>query len=142
MVQSSISLLLFAIFLFLSAIHLYWGLGGKWGANASIPTKRNGEKVMNPKPLDCFAVAIGLSAFGILVLVKAQFISWVLPPVILNYGIAVIAGIFLLRAIGEFRYVGFFKKIKNTTFGELDTKYYSPLCLLIGIMGIILKLLS
>jgi hypothetical protein len=142
MVLFSTGLLLFSIFLFLSVIHLYWGLGGKWVANATIPTNRNGEKVMNPKPLDCFVVAIGLSAFGIFVLVKTQLISLALPSVILDYGIAVITSIFLVRSIGEFRYVGFFKKIKNTPFGQRDTKYYSPLCLLIGIMGILLELLS
>jgi len=138
----SIGLLLSSIFLFLAVIHFYWGLGGKWGANASIPTKENGEKLMNPKPLDCFVIAIGLLSFGVLMLVKSQLISLLVPSVLLNYGIAVITGIFLLRAIGEFRYVGFFKKIKNTTFGQLDTKYYSPLCLIVGILGVIVELLS
>jgi len=80
--------------------------------------------------------------FATFVLVKTQLFSMALPTVILNYGVSVITGIFLLRAIGEFRYVGFFKKIKTTPFGQRDTKYYSPLCLLIGIMGILLELLS
>ena len=142
MAQFAIGLLLFSIFIFLSAIHFYWGMGGKWGVNASIPTKEDGENVINPKPLDCFVVAIGLSVFATFVLVKTQLFSMALPVVILDYGISVIAGIFLLRAIGEFRYVGFFKKIKNTPFSQRDTKYYSPLCLLIGIMGILLELLS
>jgi hypothetical protein len=138
----SIGLLLSSIFLFLAVIHFYWGLGGKWGANASIPTKENGEKLINPKPADCFVIAIGLITFGVLVLVKSRLISMMLPSVILNYGIGVIASIFLLRAIGEFRYLGFFKKIKNTTFGQLDTKYYAPLCMIIGILGVMLELLS
>jgi Protein of unknown function (DUF3995) len=142
MVLFSIGLLLFFVFLFLSLIHIYWGVGGKWGASASIPTKEDGEKVMNPKPFDCFVIAIGLSAFGVLMLVKAQLVSLVLPSVIFDYGVRLVIFVFLLRAIGEFRYVGFFKKIKNTPFGQLDTKYYSPLCLLIAIMGILLESLS
>jgi uncharacterized membrane protein len=36
-----IGVILFLLFIFLSAIHFYWGLGGKWGANAAIPTKEN-----------------------------------------------------------------------------------------------------
>ena len=142
MVIFAIGMLLFSIFIFLSAIHFYWGLGGKWGASASVPTNEDGEKVINPKPLDCFVVAIGLSVFATFVLAKTQLFSMAFPTVILNYGVSVITGIFMLRAIGEFRYVGFFKKIKNTPFGQRDTKYYSPLCLLIGIMGILLELLS
>jgi len=49
--------------------------------------------------------------------------------------------IFLLRAIGDFNYVGFFKKIKDTNFGKMDSKYYSPLCLVIAIMGFAVKFL-
>jgi hypothetical protein len=55
-----------------------------------------------------------------------------------KYGIWAIIVIFLVRAIGDFRYVGFFKKYRNTKFGKNDTKYYSPLCLLIGILGIMI----
>jgi hypothetical protein len=47
-----------------------------------------------------------------------------------------------LRAIGDFNYVGFFKKIKHTKFGKNDTKYFSPLCLTIGVLTIILELIN
>lgn len=35
----------------------------------------------------------------------------------------------LLRSIGDFRYVGFFKRARGSRFAELDTRFYSPLCL-------------
>ncbi|WP_222439555.1 DUF3995 domain-containing protein [Spirosoma utsteinense] len=38
------------------------------------------------------------------------------------------------------RYVGFFKKIKHTPFGKNDTRYYSPLCLLIGVLTLVVVL--
>ena len=42
-----------------------------------------------------------------------------------------------LRAIGDFRYVGFFKRVRDSSFARLDTLAYSPLCaglaVLIGI---------
>jgi Protein of unknown function (DUF3995) len=132
-------LLLFLIFIFLSAIHFYWGLGGKWGADAAIPTKENNEKIMNPKLFECFAVAFGLLGFGFFILVKSQILSFKLPNWLLNYGGWALSVLFILRAIGDFKYVGFFKKIKNTRFGKLDTKYYSPLCLAIGLMIMILS---
>ncbi|WP_281635816.1 DUF3995 domain-containing protein [Flavobacterium marginilacus] len=47
-----------------------------------------------------------------------------------------------MRAIGDFNYVGFFKKIKLAKFGKNDTKYFSPLCLIIGILTLILELIK
>ena len=44
-----------------------------------------------------------------------------------------LAGVMLARAVGEFRYVGFFKTVRNTRFGQLDTRFYSPLCLFLGL---------
>ena len=58
----------------------------------------------------------------------------------MDYGLWIIASVFILRAIGEFNYVGFLKKIKHTKFGQNDTKLYSPLCLTIGILIIIIAL--
>ncbi len=130
------------IFLFLSGLHFYWGLGGKWGVNAAIPTKENTEKVLTPKLFDCFAVAFGLLGFGIFVLIKSELILYELPAWLAHYGLWAISFLFILRAIGEFKYVGFFKKIRTTLFAQMDTKYYSPLCLLIGFLGILIELVK
>ena len=132
-----IAIILFLIFL--SSIHFYWGVGGRWGSEAVIPTKDDNVKVMMPGLLPTFIVAFGLSGFGLFILIKSELISLNLPLWLDNYGLWIIAGIFILRAIGEFNYVGFFKKIKHTKFGQRDTKYYSPLCLLIGILTIIIE---
>jgi hypothetical protein len=134
MLTTLIGLLLFSIFSFLSVIHFYWGLGGKWGANAAIPTRENNEKVMNPKLFECFVIAFGLLAFGLFILVKTQILPLSLPNWLMKYGLWVLSTIFILRAIGDFKYVGFFKRIKSTQFGQLDTKYYSPLCLVVGLL--------
>jgi hypothetical protein len=50
--------------------------------------------------------------------------------------------LFILRAIGDFKYLGFFKKIKNTKFGQNDTKYFAPLCLIIGILTLLVAVLT
>jgi hypothetical protein len=34
--------------------------------------------------------------------------------------------------VGEFKYVGFFKRVRGTRFATLDTLVYSPLCLLLA----------
>ena len=47
------------------------------------------------------------------------------------------AMIFVLRTLGDFRYVGFTKRIRNTSFAEWDTKLYSPLCLLMALLALV-----
>ena len=88
------------------------------------------------KKIDSAIVGIGLTAFGIFYVLKSGIFEYNLPEWIMKYGSWIIPIIFLLRAIGEFKYVGFFKSVKKTDFGKLDTKFFSPLCLIIGIFGI------
>ncbi|WP_367946795.1 DUF3995 domain-containing protein [Leptospira santarosai] len=45
-----------------------------------------------------------------------------------------LSAMFLFRAIGDFRLVGFFKKIRGTKFAKNDTAFFSPLCLLLSIL--------
>jgi hypothetical protein len=137
---SLISILLFLIFLFLSSIHFYWGFGGKWGKDAVIPTKDNNIKVILPGALSTFIVALSFLGFAAFILAKTEFLNISIPPFFEKFGLWIIAIIFQLRAIGEFKYIGFFKKIKHTKFGHNDTKYYSPLCLTIVVLIIILEL--
>ena len=48
-------------------------------------------------------------------------------------GPAAVGIVLLARAVGDFRYVGFFKRIHGTGFAIMDTRLYSPLCLLLGL---------
>jgi hypothetical protein len=48
----------------------------------------------------------------------------------LSYGLAL--GL-LARAVGDFKYVGFSKRVRGTPFARLDTWIYSPLCLLLAL---------
>ncbi len=138
-----IAIVLMVIFLTISGVHVYWGFGGQWGNGAVLPTKDDQIKVMMPGIFPTFLVAFGLLGFGIIVILNITELDVEIPTwlnIIRTYGLWVIACIFLLRAIGEFNYVGFFKKYKHTKFGQNDTKYYSPLCLIIAILSIILAL--
>jgi magnesium-transporting ATPase (P-type) len=135
-----IAMILFLIFLFISLIHFYWAFGGTWGSDSVLPTKENKEKVLNPSALPTVIVALGVLGFGLIVLIKSRLLALSLTSWLNKYSLWIIAGIFILRAIGDFNYVGFFKKIKETKFGKSDTKYFSPLCLLIGILILILEL--
>lgn len=136
-----LSILLSLILIGLGLIHFNWVIGGKFGFSESLPIKENGERVLNPKKIDSAIVGIGLTAFGIFYVLKSGLFVYDLPEWIMKYGGWIIPIIFILRAIGEFKYVGFFKSIKKTDFGKLDTKLFSPLCLIIGILGIIIHLI-
>lgn len=135
-----VSIFLSLAFLLLSALHLYWGFGGKWGKDAAIPTRADNSRVFSPGSLATFLVGIGLLAIGIFILVKAKFITISIPYFLDKFGLWIIGLLFIGRAVGEFNYVGFFKKIRSTKFGQNDTKYFSPLCMIIGILTIILAI--
>lgn len=126
----------------LALIHFNWFLGGEFGFSESLPTKENGERVLNPKNIDNAIVGVGLLVFSMIYLLKSGLIQVNLPNWIILYVGWIISAIFLLRAIGEFKYVGFFKKIRNTKFGELDTKFFSPLCLGIAIIGMLIEIIN
>ena len=135
-----ISILLFCVFLFLSSLHFYWAFGGRWGSQSVFPKSDDKRPTKNPGKVPTFIVASGLMVCGFFYLIKGGLIAFDLPFWLDQHGFEIIASIFILRAIGEFNYVGFFKKIKYTKFGLNDTKYYSPLCLIIAALTIILAL--
>ncbi|TAE33558.1 MAG: DUF3995 domain-containing protein [Cytophagales bacterium] len=121
-----------AILLLLSLLHAYWGFGGRWGWNEALP-ERDGVKVLKPHAFDCFVVAAGLAAFAGLHLHRIGLLQVSLPDWLTQYGLWAVGGLFLLRALGDFRYVGLFKRIRNSRFAYLDTRFYVPLCLLLAL---------
>ncbi len=135
----AISTLLILIFLFLSGIHFYWGLGGKWGVASTIPTTKEGNKAMSPGLVACFIVGFGLLAVAAFIALKMNYFTLAISSWLLNYGLFILAGIFAIRAIGEFNYVGFFKRVKGTAFAKMDNLLFSPMCLLIAVLLVVLN---
>lgn len=126
------------ILFFISLIHVYWAFGGTLWVNAVIPTKTVNEKAINPPKVFTFVVAMVISGFAIVYAEKIQLFTFrSVPTWLQDYGLYVVASIFLIRAIGDFKYVGFFKKVKSTGFAINDTKYFSPLCLFLGVVGLL-----
>ena len=143
MILIILSLILFLVFAILSGFHFYWLFGGNYGVRKVIPTK--GVDASNSQAIPPFAtliVALGLLSFGVMYLFKAELITLSIPTWILQYGAWFVPSIFILRAIGEFNYVGFFKKIKDTEFAQADSKLFSPLCLGIGVIGLLIQWLA
>jgi Zn-dependent alcohol dehydrogenase len=54
------------------------------------------------------------------------------PRLVFRLGGAGIAVVLFARAVGDRRYIGFFKRIGDTEFARRDTWLYSPLCLVLA----------
>lgn len=126
-----LGILLAAVFSLLGLLHLYWAAGGRFGRGVAVPTV-GGERLMNPSPVGTILVAAALFAAALVVLGRLKFWGAVVPVWIFYAGTWVIAALFLLRTIGDFRYVGFFKSVSGTDFARWDTMLFSPLCLFIA----------
>lgn len=133
--KAGVCMILYFIFLLLSLLHFYWAMEGTWWFKESLPTTSEGKQVLNPTVLDCVIVGFFLMSFSGFYFLASGYFSFDLSyrlTVILKW---VIPLLFLLRSIGEFKYVGFFKKVVGTEFSRWDTLIYSPLCLMIAFLG-------
>lgn len=135
-----ISILLVLIFFLISLLHFYWVFGGKWGLDGSLPKNDKGENLFTPGPLSTLIVALGLFGFGLYYASHAGFIELSLVHRWRHIIGWVIPSIFVLRSIGDFRYCGLFKRIRDSTFARLDTQYFTPLCLLLAGLGYLVML--
>lgn len=124
-VFSSINFILLAA---LGGLHLYWLLGGKWALDGVFPVVKSGQNLFEPPPLATFLVAMALFIGAFLHVESLK----VLPESYRKIGLLVLGIAFLLRAIGEFKYLGLFKKETTSLFAQRDTWYYTPLCILIS----------
>ncbi len=135
-----IAVLLSLVLFGLGFLHLTWFMGGTYGYHESIPARADGSPLFRPKKIHIAIVSKVLSTFAIFYLVLVGIVPIDIPAKLSQYLVWIIPILFLLRAIGDRRYFGFFKKIKNTDFAEIDTKIYAPLSLAIGVAGIILAI--
>lgn len=147
MIVIVLSTILFFIFTVLGGFHFYWLFGGIWGLKQVIPTKGKEANTLEIPKFATLIVAVGLVSFGLIYLLKTGIVSFdvQVPKIfetITKYGSWIIPSIFILRAIGEFNYVGFFKKIKDTEFAKADSQLFSPLCAGIGIIGLLIQLIN
>ncbi len=135
---SAFALVLATALALLAALHLYWAAGGQWGLDAAVPTepKTGGQPTFRPGPLATLAVAVLLLAAALVALAAAGRIALPVPHGLVRFGIWALAVVFLVRAVGDFRYAGFFKRVRGTRFAEMDTKLYSPLCLALSALAL------
>jgi hypothetical protein len=126
-----VALGLAAVYLFLAALHVFWAAGGTWGGVSAIPEVA-GRKAFTPGPGITLAVAGALVLAACVVLGVSGLAFGFVPAKLFRFAAFVLGGVFLLRAVGDFRLVGFFKSVRGTAFATNDTLIYSPLCLVLA----------
>jgi hypothetical protein len=127
--QAALTLCL--IFVVLALWHFYMALAPRSGQGGTVPSVE-GKPLFAPSRRATAAVGVVLLLFSGLVAATAGIVSVGLPQAALSWLSYALAAGLLARAVGEFRYIGFFKRVRGTTFATLDTFVYSPLCVLLG----------
>lgn len=122
---------LVAILSALAAIHFYWAIRPQGPYDRRVIPEVDGRPVIQPSRLATAFVGVLLGGAAWICGIQGGLVD-VPPSRLSSLGVSVLGGAFALRAIGEFRYVGFFKRVKGTPFAKMDTELYSPLCVLIA----------
>lgn len=132
-------------FLGLGLVHVFWAAGGKLGFEAVVPTlpvaataagagdAASARPAFTPSRAATFGVAVGLIGIAVLVALRAGLVGTALQNGVLTAAIGLLAVLMFVRAVGDFRLVGFFKKVVGTPFARWDSLVYSPLCVLLGL---------
>ncbi|MEO6325307.1 MAG: DUF3995 domain-containing protein [Thermoanaerobaculia bacterium] len=121
------------IFTALALLHFFWAAGGRWGSRVAIP-ERGGRPAFHPGPGATILVGLLLLAAAAVLLARLGHDRGRLPRFIPMIGPWVLFAVFLVRAIGDFRLVGFFKtQGAGTAFAQWDTMLFSPISLVLAV---------
>lgn len=128
-----LSSIIIFIFFGIALIHFYWAIGGKKGMKFALPELEDKSKSFKPGVLMTFAVGVffAVSCFVFYSFAFRNIFFW--NQKFLFFYLLIIAIVFLARAYGDMKYVGLFKKISHTGFAKMDSKYYTPLCIFMGL---------
>jgi len=135
--RNTSGILLAVVFAVLSLFHVYWALGGRFGSGVTVPVV-GGVRTFNPSPLGTILVATALLVAMLTILGHLGLLGDAIPGWVFRWSTCGIALVFFLRAVGDFRLVGFFKRASDTPFAYWDTWLFSPLCLVIAVIALTL----
>lgn len=125
----------------ISLVHFYWALGGKKWADRVFPQVEGTNKpVFTAGIWATVFVAFIFLSFSFVVFLKTFESFFRTDNLWIDRSVWLISVLFLLRAIGDFKYVGFTKKIRSTIFAAYDTKVFTPLSLTIGLLTVVIAL--
>jgi hypothetical protein len=116
----------------LSTLHVYWALGGEWAKGVVVP-ERDGQPVLRPGAGATAMIAMALlCAAGVLAL-RAGVLGYQIGGPLIRWASWLIAMVFFVRGIGDFRWVGLFRRERGTRFAYWDARLYTPLTLALAL---------
>ncbi|MEO8804538.1 MAG: DUF3995 domain-containing protein [Burkholderiaceae bacterium] len=133
--------LIASVFAVLSLLHVYWAFGGHIGLAAAVPERathdaRSGRprrvKIFQPSRSATLLVAGALAGMGALVALRAGLFGAAVTHWSVQVLLSALAVVFLVRAVGDFDLLGFFKRANDSAFAFWDSVLYSPLCVALG----------
>jgi len=130
---------------FAAVLHFYWAAGGMWGLGWAIPARLEAESgqetpLFAPGALGVASVAFGLLGLCLLVLDRSGMVALGLPKTLRAWALGAAALLFGLRALGDFHWVGVFKRVRGTQFARADDWLFIPLFVLLSLSLIALLL--
>jgi hypothetical protein len=133
--MSALALGIAALLVVIAALHVYWGIGGIWPGTDQRSCARAvvgfaGIEAM-PSPFACFAVAAMIIAATLVAMALGGIFATPFDrPQLAGAGLF-IALVFLARGVAGFA-PGWRRLTPELPFAQLDLRYYSPLCLVLG----------
>jgi hypothetical protein len=129
--NSAIAWLVSGVFVLLALWHVRMAFGPMTGESGAVPSV-NGKPVFVPTQRSTLLVAVALLICAALVAAAGGAMQVGIPAAALSWLCYLLALGLLVRAVGDFKYVGFFKRVRGSPFARMDTVVYSPLCLLLS----------
>lgn len=129
--RTGLAIVVCGIFVALSLWHVRMALGSPPGESGAVPSV-DSKPLFVPSRASTLLVAVVLLAFAGLVAAASGLLQSGVPPALLTWACHALALGLLARAVGDFRYVGLFKRVRDSRFARLDTWAYSPLCLILA----------
>lgn len=130
--REAIGVVVAGVLVLLSVGHVYWALGGRLGDLAVLP-ERDGQPVFRPSAAATAMIAIALLGAAVVLALRAGVIGYLIGGPVVRWGSWLIAAVFLLRSIGDFRWVGFFRREQRTRFAYWDARLYTPVAFALGL---------
>ena len=127
-----VALMAAATLALIALVHAYWGLGGRVAKSAALP-EVDGKAAFTPRGSLTLVVAAALVSAALLIAITGGVLSLPVPRALARGLTGLLALVFIARAVGDFRLVGFFKRVRGTRFARLDSAVYAPLCLVLGV---------
>ncbi len=121
-------------------LHVYWAVGGRRLLPQTVPSRpATREAAFEPGRLGAGLVALALAHASYTL--GAASGMWTAPwsADATRYSAYAWAALFVVRVVGDFRWLGLFKRVRGTPFARADDWVFTPICATVSVaFGLVL----